>query len=371
MMMLFALQSAASPQRPPVRDPAAVASFRAGLEAQQRGALNDAESAYRRAIELDPRYVDALVNLGAVFSRLGREAEALRCYERALEIDPAMSAARVNLGLAHYRAGRLAPALDAFRTAHAADPSRLQVRQLLGLVLADLGKDAEALPHLEASAQASPDEPAVLFALGRVYAKRGDGRADAIAVRLERAPNGKPLWHQLRGLVLQHDERHEQALAEFETALALNPALPRLSTNMGFSRLALGDHAGARRAFESALMLTDDDATAHVYLAWLDEQDNKLPDAERHAQRAVAVDAELPGARGLLGRILLKNGSAAIAIDHLAQAAAAEPREASWHFLLAQAYRRLGKTGDASREFSEATRLKALEVAEERNKRVK
>jgi tetratricopeptide (TPR) repeat protein len=367
-ILLLVLQSAGSPQRPAARDPAAVASFRAGLEAQQRGELAAAEAAYRRALELDPRYVDALVNLGAVLSRGGRHEESVRCYERALQIDPKMNAARLNLGLAHYRAGKLSSAADALRAAYEYDPSLLQVRQLLGLVLGEMSKDADAIPHLEVSLQAAPNEPAVLFALGRAYARTGDARANAIAARLEQTPDGKALWQQLQGLVLQQAGRHDQALTAFEAAFALNASLPRLSTNIGFSRLALGDHMGARRAFESALLLNEGDAAANLYLAWLDEQDDRLPDALRHAERAVAIDADLPGARGLLGRILLKQGSPAIALDHLQHAAAAEPRDASWHFLLAQAYRRLGKAADASREFTEATRLKAVEVVQDRGK---
>ena len=45
---------------------------------------------------------------------------------------------------------------------------------------------------------------------------------------------------------------------------------------------------------------------------------------------------------------------------------AAEPRNASWRFLLGQAYQRTGQTVAAAREFAEARRLKEQEVARER-----
>src|SRR6266542_1453581 len=192
------------------QNPSALASFRDGVAAQQRGELERAAEAYRRAITAEPEYAEAHANLGAVLARLGRYDEAVACYERALRLNPQLNAARLNLGLAHYRAGALTAAVEAFKAAHAADPSLLQARQLLGLVLVETGKDAEAIPHLEASAQAGPDEPAVLFALGRAYARRGDGRADAVAERLAHTREGLPLWHQLRGLVLQGENRHDQ-----------------------------------------------------------------------------------------------------------------------------------------------------------------
>jgi tetratricopeptide (TPR) repeat protein len=343
-------------------DPSALASFRDGVAAQQRGELERAAQAYRHAIEAEPQYAEAHANLGAVLARLGQYDEAVVCYERALRINPQLNAARLNLGLAHYRAGALAAAVDAFRAAHAADPSLLQARQLLGLVLVETGKDAEAIPHLEASAQAAPDEPAVLFALGRAYARRGDGRADGIAERLARTREGLPLWHQLRGLVLQQADRHAEALAAFEAASALNDTLPRLFVNIGVSRLALGDHGGARQAFDNALTRSDRDAAAHVYLAWLDEQDDRLADARRHAERAVALEGDVAESRGLLGRVLLKEGKSAEAAEHLERAASADPQNSSWHFLLGQAYQRLGNAAGAGKEFAEARRLKEQEV---------
>jgi superkiller protein 3 len=352
------------------QDPSGVASFRAGVAAQQRGELEHAAEAYRRAIEVEPRYAEAHANLGAVLAQLGQYDQAVVCYERALLINPQLNAARLNLGLAHYRAGALAAAVETFKAAHAADPSLLQVRQLLGLVLVETGKDAEAIPHLEASAQAEPDEPAVLFALGRAYSRRGDGRADAVAEQLAHTREGLPLWHQLRGLVLQQEDRHGHALAAFEAASALNAALPGLFVNIGVSRLALGDHGGARRAFETALARSERDAAAHVYLAWLDEQEDRLADGRRHAERAVKLDGDLAEARGLLGRILLKEGSTAAAADHLERAVSADPRNASWRFLLAQAFQRLGNAEAAAREFAEARGLKEQEVLRERKARL-
>jgi superkiller protein 3 len=351
---------------PIAQERSAAAPFREAVAAQQRGDLERAADAYRRAIEIDSEFTEAYANLGAVLSRLGRYEEAVRAYDRALTLDPRLNAARVNLGLAHYRAGALAPAAETFRAAYTANPSLLQVRQLLGLVLAELGKSDEAVPHLEASIQAAPQEAAVLFALGRIYAERGDPRAVALAERLGNTPDGRPLWHQLRGLVLQRENRHQQALAAFEAAALLNDALPQLFLNIGVSRLALGDHDAARQAFERALQRSGRDGGAHVYLAWMDEREDRLADALRHAEQAVALEDDLAESQGLLGRLLLKQGQSGAAVDHLERAVAAAPESASWRFLLAQAYQRSGRPEAAARAFADARRLKEQEVLRER-----
>jgi tetratricopeptide (TPR) repeat protein len=368
MLVLLLLVHGGAAGRP-LQDSSPQAWFRTGVDAQQRGDLQRAADAYRRAIEIDPEFAEAHANLGAVLARLGEYEQAVAAYDRALSLNPKLNAARVNLGLAHYRAGALAAAVDTFQAAYAADSSLLQVRQLLGLVLVEMGKDEEAIPHLEASLQAAPQEPALLFALGRVYAARGDQRADAVAERLGQTPAGRALGHQLRGLLLQKQARHEQALAAFGAASALNDGLPQLFVNIGISRLALGDRAGARQAFEDALARSDQDGAAHLYLGWLHEQDDRLVTAQHHAERAVTLEGELAEARGLLGRILLKQGKSASAVDHLARAVAADPQDSAWRFLLAQAYQRSGNVQAAAREFAEARRLKEQEVASERKQR--
>ena len=350
------------------QEPSATVAFREGVAAHERGDLPGAAEAYRRAIEINPRFAEAHANLGAVLARLGQYQEAVLSYERALAINPGLTAAKLNLGLAHYRAGALRPAADTFQAVHTAEPSLLQARQLLGLVLVELGRDAEAIPHLEGSARSGLEEPAVLFALGRAYSRRGDPRAEAIAERLSKTPDGQPLWHQLQGLVLQRDDQHRKALDAFAAAAALNASLPQLSVNVGVSRLALGDRDGARLAFADALTRSDRDAAAHIYLAWMDEQDDRLLDARRHAEQAVEIEGDLAESRGLLGRILLKQGNPEGAVRHLRAATAAEPRNPAWRFLLGQAYQRAGQTEAAAQEFAEARRLKEQEVARERKR---
>ena len=350
------------------QEPAAAAAFREGIAAQQQGDFEGASEAYRRAIAIAPRLAEAHANLGAVLARLGRYEDAVAAIQRALALNPKLTGARLNLGLAHYRGGALSAAAAAFHAVYAAEPSLLQARQLLGLVLVELGRDAEAIPHLEASDDAA-NEPAVLFALGRAYSRRGDPRADTIAGRLAKLPDGQALWHQLRGLVLQRDDRHQNALEAFEAAAALNGGLPQLSVNVGVSRLSLGDREGARQAFNAAVARSARDAAAHIYLAWMDEQDDRLTDARRHAEQAVALEEILAESRGLLGRILIKQGHAELAIPHLEAAVGAEPRNSSWRFLLGQTYQRTGQIGAATREFAEARRLKEEEVARERKVR--
>ena len=58
-----------------------------------------AAEAYRRALELDPKQPDVLVDRGICFRRTGDPERAVEAFERAIEIDPDHANAHFNLGL--------------------------------------------------------------------------------------------------------------------------------------------------------------------------------------------------------------------------------------------------------------------------------
>jgi tetratricopeptide (TPR) repeat protein len=88
--------------------------------------LDDAVTAIRRALEIDPQLVGALNNLGVVLTDQGKRDEAMANYRRALEIEPRSAPAVLNLGGLLAERGELEPALALFRDAErifADDPS--------------------------------------------------------------------------------------------------------------------------------------------------------------------------------------------------------------------------------------------------------
>ncbi|MES1207363.1 MAG: tetratricopeptide repeat protein, partial [Pseudomonadota bacterium] len=77
----------------------------------------DAERELQRAIELDPGYVDAHVNLALVQDRLGKLSQAERTVGRALVLSPGHGEAHANLASILREQGRLGSSLDHFRRA--------------------------------------------------------------------------------------------------------------------------------------------------------------------------------------------------------------------------------------------------------------
>jgi tetratricopeptide (TPR) repeat protein len=91
--------------------PAVQAEVEDGYDLHEAGRLQEAEAAYRRA--LDTHGPDALLlyNLGVLLQDMERKPEAAESYEAALQLDPAMADAHYNLALLCEELGRARQAI--------------------------------------------------------------------------------------------------------------------------------------------------------------------------------------------------------------------------------------------------------------------
>jgi tetratricopeptide (TPR) repeat protein len=107
----------------------------------------EAQRAYERALELDPGYVPAVINLGNLHYGQGRLDEARGCFERAIELESTNAKARFNLGNILHDRDEYQAALILFRDAAALDPEFADAHFNLALTCEQLGRVEEALRH--------------------------------------------------------------------------------------------------------------------------------------------------------------------------------------------------------------------------------
>ena len=81
------------------------AHFNLGRAFVQEGRLQEAESAYRRTIEIEPNHADALKQLAGVYLLLQRWDDAVAFMQLALDIDPEDADARAYMGAVYLQKG--------------------------------------------------------------------------------------------------------------------------------------------------------------------------------------------------------------------------------------------------------------------------
>jgi len=118
--------------------------------------FDNALSAYRRALEVDPYLVPALINLGNIHYARDEIAEAQALYERAIVIDADVFEAHFNLGNIFHDLGRYAQAHECYRRALLLNPSYAEAHFYLAVTLEKGGLSQEARPHWRAYQNLAP-----------------------------------------------------------------------------------------------------------------------------------------------------------------------------------------------------------------------
>jgi Flp pilus assembly protein TadD len=134
-------------RRTPAQPADAPGWFDLGLELEE-AAPAEAEVAYRRALDLAPDYVDALVNLGRLLQGLGRLPEAEDLYRRARTAQPDLAVAAFNLGTVLDEQRRPQEALEAYCTAVELDPDLADAHYNLSGLYEQAGNKVAAFRHL-------------------------------------------------------------------------------------------------------------------------------------------------------------------------------------------------------------------------------
>ncbi|MGE5126512.1 MAG: tetratricopeptide repeat protein [Betaproteobacteria bacterium] len=164
-------------------------------------------SAFRRALELNPLYVDTRNDLGYALIMSGdRDAgkkEFLSAFSDPMNPAPEISA--YNLGRAFMEEKNFGEASNWFRNAINRNKSYSAPYLLLAETLVATGRDAEAVALLEAGVHEAPNDPDLLLAMARAYLKVGrlvEGRTklDEAVKADPSGPVGRAAADQLKSL---------------------------------------------------------------------------------------------------------------------------------------------------------------------------
>ena len=129
-----------------------------GTALARSGHGDEAESAYRRALQSDPDSVLAWLGMAVLHAERQQWADAERAYAEVLRREPEHAKAHAGLGFVLSAQARHADAIVQYRAAIVADEKLLQAYNGLALALEATGQTDEALRVLESALQHAPDE---------------------------------------------------------------------------------------------------------------------------------------------------------------------------------------------------------------------
>jgi Tfp pilus assembly protein PilF len=154
---------------------------------EQKGKLADAEQQYRKALNLSPDYLGALLGYALLKDRMNKPQEALELFRKAAKAHPKHPSIYNNLGLFYNRHGMLREGARQLKRAIALAPDRVNYRSNIAVVLVKMGQNREALEHL----RAVHSEAVAHYNLGYLLMEKGEKQAAAqnLATALRRDPS--------------------------------------------------------------------------------------------------------------------------------------------------------------------------------------
>ncbi|HVU15781.1 MAG TPA: tetratricopeptide repeat protein [Candidatus Didemnitutus sp.] len=198
----------------------------AGALEFQRGRLELAVELLNQARRLDPHSIPCKLFLGMALADLGRFAEAEKPLQAALEKLPTQTEAWLNLAKAQRAVGRAPSEIAAsLRRAAALEPARATIHQQLGEAVTSADGLRAAEVHFRRATELDPALSCAWTNLGLALLET-PGRLDEAFNCLERAVTADPMSLEARSsraLALLHTYRQEDAAAEYETAVLLDP----------------------------------------------------------------------------------------------------------------------------------------------------
>lgn len=224
----------------------------------QQGNFSAAERAYKKALKINPDFVEAYNNLANAYLDSGHFNKAFNEYQKALKLlpdnpmllnnignalllqhkceaalpwfnraigqDAGYANAHANSGDALWGLGRSAEAVDAYRRALQLDPELADTHYNLGGLLTELGRLDDAAKCFNEALRINPADKNAYQGLGRIKNKQGnlDEAVSAYHKAIAIDPNNEEFYEEL-GMTFSDHAEIDKALSAYRKAIEINP----------------------------------------------------------------------------------------------------------------------------------------------------
>jgi tetratricopeptide (TPR) repeat protein len=327
----------------------------AALAAQRRD-WHELESIGTQLIKITPNAADGYIIHSSARANQGDVAGAEADLNRLILSAPQSPAGYLNLGLLRAKQKRWTEADSLFHQALTRDPGLLQAYEALANIDFARGEPGAAVKRLQEQFQKSPGDAGLAFLLGQAQA-RNSQQADAeqsFSRAVELAPSNLAPIVALAAVQAARGET-DAAIASYKRAIPLAPTNAQIVVSLGSLYEAKGDWQQAQTTYQQALSIQGDNAFAANNLAYLL--------LEHGGDVNVALSLAQIGRRGMgksansadtLGWAYFHTGAYTAAASLLEEAVKKVPANPTYRYHLGMVYQKLNDPAHARSAFEAA-----------------
>jgi len=328
-----------------------------GIAYMHLNQLEKAKIAEERAVTISPKFVNAQIQLGTVLSRLGENESAVEHLRQALALEPNNETAKHNLETLSKSANWKQPA-----------PGKNNVATIALKAAANSAKTglAEKVDTPKEKQTEKEKQSAKVIAARPINIPIGVGAGEFSADYVP--PTSPAPMRRVAAAALVHDAKvdMQNALAAFRSGkvdlakrliddvLKVEPNNEQAYASYGALVGARGDLAAEMNWEKRALAVNNQDAVAHMNLAWALARSGKWQEALPEYETAANLEPNLFEAKVGRGLSEMYTDKNALARATLIEAATRFPQEAVPHIALSLFLARQGEYGDAQAELQKA-----------------
>ena len=264
----------------------------------EQNRLSSAEKCFRKAVKLNPYYVEAYNNLGNTLEQLGKIDDAFAVYQKAIAINPDLAETYANLAGIQQQRNQVKAALENYNKAVQLKSDDAEVYYNQGKMLCLTGQFEVALESFNKAIELKPDyfeaysNCGVLLSAAEQFDKAIENFNKAIQLKPDLAQA-----YSNRGNALSETGQAEAALASYDKAVQLKPDYATAFFNRGNVQGSIGLFDEALESYNEAIQLNRGYAEAYFNRSCLQEysqvSDSELDFMETQTKRKDLTGADL------------------------------------------------------------------------------
>jgi len=231
-----------------------------GKAFQAKQLYKEAITQYQKAIKLDKEYVDAYVNLGQCYEKQNQLVKAKTTIKKAIELDSVNPEAHFNLANVLHKENRIKESIKEYIQTTKIDSTHFQSYIKLGdIYFKDLKDDKKAIYYYHLAKKTDPKDETSYIKLGERYFQK---------------------------------KLFDKAILEYKKAVRLNPKNPLSLTQFGLLYLTIGEYNNALPLYKKLVNLTPLNPLVHYTLGITYEKLGMFEEALNEFALALSLDVE-------------------------------------------------------------------------------
>ena len=282
----------------------------AAIEQHQQGNLAQAESFYRKVLDLKPDHADCLHLLGLLTSQNGQFEQAIELINKAIEHKPDASVYYNNLGVTYFNQGNYKDSVFACNNALKITPDFVDAYYNLGNALFKLGQFEDAAVSYQKVLNLNPGHIDSQFNLGNTYKELQnlDLAISAFKKTIELNTKHADAYYNL-GLLLEDTGQLEEAKTAYGQAILCNPDYSEAYYNTGNILYRQKQYDAAVNAFNKSLQINPGYADACNNLGVVLREQKKYDESKKYIRKAIDLKPDFAEAYHNLAEALIIEGN--------------------------------------------------------------